>query len=113
MGGVVQGLGYALMEDIPVDPESGAPLTLNLDSFKIPNLVDVPPIEPVLIEHPDPVGPYGAKSSQANRRSYPWPRPSPTPFTTQPVCASAISQLQRKRFSAFFSNRRVKCESEN
>jgi xanthine dehydrogenase molybdenum-binding subunit len=62
MGGVVQGLGYALMEDIPVDSESGAPLTLNLDSFKIPNLVDIPPIEPVLIEHPDPVGPYGAKA---------------------------------------------------
>ena len=38
------------------------PLTLNLDSFKIPNLVDVPPIEPVLIEYPDPVGPYGAKA---------------------------------------------------
>ncbi|HZD42214.1 MAG TPA: molybdopterin cofactor-binding domain-containing protein, partial [Terriglobales bacterium] len=62
IGGVVQGLGYALMEDIPVDPESGVPLTLNLDSFKIPNLVDIPPIEPVLIEHPDPVGPYGAKA---------------------------------------------------
>jgi xanthine dehydrogenase molybdenum-binding subunit len=62
IGGVVQGLGYALMEDIPVDPESGAPLTLNLDSFKIPNLIDIPPIEPVLIENPDPVGPYGAKA---------------------------------------------------
>jgi xanthine dehydrogenase molybdenum-binding subunit len=62
IGGVVQGLGYALMEDIPMDPESGVPLTLNLDSFKIPNLVDVPPIEPILIEHPDPVGPYGAKA---------------------------------------------------
>jgi xanthine dehydrogenase molybdenum-binding subunit len=62
IGGVVQGLGYALMEEIPIDPESGAPLTLNLDSFKIPNLMDIPPIEPVLIEHPDPVGPYGAKA---------------------------------------------------
>ena len=50
------------MEDIPMDSESGVPLTLNLDSFKIPNLVDVPPIEPILIEHPDPVGPYGAKA---------------------------------------------------
>ncbi len=62
IGGVVQGFGYALMEDIPVDPESGAPLTLNLDSFKIPNLVDIPWIEPVLIDRPDPVGPYGAKA---------------------------------------------------
>jgi xanthine dehydrogenase molybdenum-binding subunit len=62
VGGVVQGLGYALMEEIPLDPESGAPLTLNLDSFKVPNLMDIPPIEPVLIERPDPVGPYGAKA---------------------------------------------------
>jgi xanthine dehydrogenase molybdenum-binding subunit len=62
VGGVVQGLGYALMEDIRLDCDSGAPLSLNLDSFKIPNLLDVPPIEPVLIEHPDPVGPYGAKA---------------------------------------------------
>jgi len=62
IGGVVQGLGYALMEDMPLDPDTGTPLTLNLDSFKIPNLLDIPPIEPVLIEHPDPVGPYGAKA---------------------------------------------------
>jgi xanthine dehydrogenase molybdenum-binding subunit len=62
IGGVVQGLGYALMEEIPLDPDTGAPLTLNLDTFKIPNFVDIPPIEPVLIEHPDPVGPYGAKA---------------------------------------------------
>ncbi|HWP58143.1 MAG TPA: xanthine dehydrogenase family protein molybdopterin-binding subunit [Candidatus Acidoferrales bacterium] len=62
VGGVVQGLGYALMEDIPLDPESGAPITLNLDTFKIPNLVDVPVIEPVFLNRPDPLGPYGAKA---------------------------------------------------
>ena len=62
IGGVVQGIGYALMEEIPMDPDSGAPLTLNLDSFKIPNLIDIPPIEALLIEEPDPIGPYGAKA---------------------------------------------------
>jgi xanthine dehydrogenase molybdenum-binding subunit len=62
VGGVVQGLGYALMEEIPLDPENGAPLALNLQDFKIPNVVDVPVIEPVLIERPDPLGPYGAKA---------------------------------------------------
>lgn len=62
IGGVVQGIGYALMEEIPMDPDTGAPLTLNLDSFKIPNLIDIPPIEAVLIEQPDPIGPYGAKA---------------------------------------------------
>jgi CO/xanthine dehydrogenase Mo-binding subunit len=50
------------MEEIPIDPESGAPQTLNLDSFKIPNFLDIPPIDAVLIEQPDPVGPYGAKA---------------------------------------------------
>ncbi len=62
IGGVVQGIGYALMEEIAMDPDTGAPLTLNLDSFKIPNLIDVPPIEAILIEEPDPVGPFGAKA---------------------------------------------------
>jgi len=62
VGGVVQGLGFALMEDIPLDPESGAPITMNLDTFKIPNLVDIPVIEPVVLNRPDPIGPYGAKA---------------------------------------------------
>lgn len=62
MGGVVQGLGYALMEEITLDQESGAPQVLNLDGFKIPNLVDVPLIEPILLNRPDPIGPYGAKA---------------------------------------------------
>ncbi len=62
VGGVVQGIGYALMEDIPMDPDTGMPLTLNLDSFKIPNLQDLPRIEAILIEEPDPLGPYGAKA---------------------------------------------------
>jgi xanthine dehydrogenase molybdenum-binding subunit len=62
VGGVVQGLGYALMEEIPVDPESGVPIVMNLDTFKIPNLIDVPVIEPVFLNRPDPIGPYGAKA---------------------------------------------------
>ncbi|MFQ5849989.1 MAG: xanthine dehydrogenase family protein molybdopterin-binding subunit [Candidatus Binatia bacterium] len=62
IGGVVQGLGYALMEEIPLDLESGAPLALNLQDFKIPTLADLPTIEPVLIERADPFGPYGAKA---------------------------------------------------
>lgn len=62
VGGVVQGIGYALMEDFPMDPDTGMPQTLNFDSFKIPNLIDTPPIETILIEEPDPCGPYGAKA---------------------------------------------------
>lgn len=62
VGGVVQGIGYALMEEFPMDPDTGMPLTLNFDSFKIPNLLDTPPIEVLLVEEADPIGPFGAKA---------------------------------------------------
>jgi CO/xanthine dehydrogenase Mo-binding subunit/aerobic-type carbon monoxide dehydrogenase small subunit (CoxS/CutS family) len=54
-GGVAQGLGLALMEEyVPGRTE-------NLHDYLIPTVGDVPPIETILIERPDPLGPYGAK----------------------------------------------------
>jgi len=35
--------------------------TDNLHDYLIPTIGDVPPIETILIERPDPLGPYGAK----------------------------------------------------
>jgi CO/xanthine dehydrogenase Mo-binding subunit len=54
-GGVAQGLGYALMEAyVPGRTE-------NLHDYLIPTIGDLPPIEVILIEDPEPTGPYGAK----------------------------------------------------
>lgn len=54
-GGIAQGIGLALMEEyIPGRTE-------NLHDYLIPTFGDVPPIESLLIEVPDPEGPYGAK----------------------------------------------------
>ncbi len=54
-GGVAQGLGLALMEEyIPGRTE-------NLHDYLIPTFGDVPPIECILIEDAEPLGPYGAK----------------------------------------------------
>ena len=54
-GGVAQGLGLALMEEyVPGRTET-------LQDYLIPTIGDVPPIETLLIEDPDPLGPYGAK----------------------------------------------------
>ncbi|MBM7066954.1 molybdopterin cofactor-binding domain-containing protein [Actibacterium sp. 188UL27-1] len=54
-GGVAQGLGMALMEEyIPGRTE-------NLHDYLIPTIGDVPPIETLIIEEPDPHGPFGAK----------------------------------------------------
>lgn len=54
-GGIAQGLGLALIEEyIPGRTE-------NLHDYLIPTTGDVPPIESILIEVPDPEGPFGAK----------------------------------------------------
>jgi aldehyde oxidoreductase len=54
-GGIAQGIGLALMEEyLPGRTE-------NLHDYLIPTTGDVPPIESLLVEVPDPEGPYGAK----------------------------------------------------
>ncbi|MER9082485.1 molybdopterin-dependent oxidoreductase [Mesorhizobium sp. M0895] len=54
-GGIAQGIGMALMEEyIPGRTE-------NLHDYLIPTIGDVPPMETILIEVPDPEGPFGAK----------------------------------------------------
>ncbi len=59
-GGVVQGAGYALMEEINL--VDGVIRHRNLDEYLIPTSCDVPAITPVIIENPDSAGPWGAKS---------------------------------------------------
>jgi CO/xanthine dehydrogenase Mo-binding subunit len=54
-GGIAQGIGMALMEEyVPGRTE-------NLHDYLIPTFGDVPPIESILVEVPDPEGPFGAK----------------------------------------------------
>ena len=54
-GGIAQGLGLALMEEyLPGRTD-------NLHDYLIPTIGDIPPIETLLIERPDPIGPFGAK----------------------------------------------------
>jgi CO/xanthine dehydrogenase Mo-binding subunit/xanthine dehydrogenase iron-sulfur cluster and FAD-binding subunit A len=54
-GGVAQGLGLALMEDyVPGRTD-------NLHDYLIPTIGDMPEIECILIEDPEPAGPFGAK----------------------------------------------------
>ena len=54
-GGIAQGLGLALME------EYIAGRTDNLHDYLIPTFGDMPVIEVMLIEAPEPLGPFGAK----------------------------------------------------
>lgn len=58
-GGVAQGLGQALSEEIVY--ESGRVLNANLTDYKMPTTLDMPRVETILVQHPSVVGPYGAK----------------------------------------------------
>ena len=58
-GGVAQGLGQALSEEIVY--EGGRVLNANLTDYKMPTAVDVPRVESILVQHPSLVGPFGAK----------------------------------------------------
>ncbi|HEY5528967.1 MAG TPA: molybdopterin cofactor-binding domain-containing protein [Thermoleophilia bacterium] len=60
-GGTAQGLGYALWEDPVTDAVTGEMLTDDFDTYKIASTLDMPQMETILFEEPDPTGPFGAK----------------------------------------------------
>jgi CO/xanthine dehydrogenase Mo-binding subunit len=59
-GGVAQGMGYALSENLIL--HNGKVVYQTLLDYKIPTMADMPSIDPLIIEEADPNGPYGAKS---------------------------------------------------
>jgi carbon-monoxide dehydrogenase large subunit len=59
-GGLIQGLGFALMEELKT--EDGRISTLSLGDFKLPTIRDIPPLTTVLLEDPVGPGPFHAKA---------------------------------------------------
>jgi xanthine dehydrogenase molybdenum-binding subunit len=60
-GGVTQGIGMALHEDLVYDRSSGQPLTAGYYGARIMTHLDAPEIEVIFIESDDGYGPFGAK----------------------------------------------------
>jgi CO/xanthine dehydrogenase Mo-binding subunit len=60
MGGVAQGIGWALHEAIEFD-DSGQLVTGTLMDYVLPRSNDIPPIETILVEVASQHGPFGAK----------------------------------------------------
>src|SRR5690606_9765911 len=62
IGGVTQGLGFALTEERVIDQRSGIVLNANLEEYKVPTVADIPAIEHAQVNLPDPeANPTGAK----------------------------------------------------
>jgi CO/xanthine dehydrogenase Mo-binding subunit len=58
-GGVVQGIGYGLMEELQI--EDGRITTLSFGDYKIPTVADIPPLSTVVLPPGEGVGPYHIK----------------------------------------------------
>ena len=62
MGGATAGIGMALMEEAVIDERFGKIINNNLADYHIPVHADVPSIETILVDKPDPIiNPIGAK----------------------------------------------------
>lgn len=62
IGGVTMGLGMALTEELIYDQSTGVALNPGFYGARVLTHLDVPNIDMVFVENPDPNGPYGAKN---------------------------------------------------
>ena len=61
LGGAAQGLGYAMSEGFCFDPRTGTALNQWFLDLRTPSILDLPNIEPVMVELGEPTHPFGAK----------------------------------------------------
>src|SRR6185312_2013946 len=63
-GGVVQGIGYGLIEYLPV--QDGRVEVANFGEYKIPTVKDIPALKTVILASAEGVGPYKVKGIGEN-----------------------------------------------
>ncbi|TPN35226.1 molybdopterin cofactor-binding domain-containing protein [Mesorhizobium sp. B1-1-6] len=61
-GGIQIGIGYALYEDVAIDPVTGRMRGDSFSRYTLANASEMPPMRVLLIEEGEPTGPFGAKA---------------------------------------------------
>ncbi|HEV8184731.1 MAG TPA: molybdopterin cofactor-binding domain-containing protein, partial [Chthoniobacterales bacterium] len=62
IGGVVMGIGMALLEETAYDPQTGLPVIRNLADYHVPTNADIPQIDVHFVGEPDfAFSPIGAR----------------------------------------------------
>jgi len=61
IGSVSMGVGYALTEEMSFSA-TGRMVNASLQEYKVPTSLDLPDIKALIVESPEPSGPFGAKS---------------------------------------------------
>jgi aerobic carbon-monoxide dehydrogenase large subunit len=90
VGGMVQGLGGALLEDINFDA-AGQPLTTTLADYMLPTACELPPVTIMHQHSPSPLNPFGVKGVGEGG-----------PIAPPAVIANAVSDALRE-FKAEFN----------
>ncbi len=87
LGGLVQGLGYALTEELVW--QDGQPINATMMDYKVPGSLDVPHgLHPIILETAEPSGPFGAKGVG-----------EPPIIGAAPAAANAAAHATGKRFT--------------
>lgn len=81
IGGVIFGIGHALLETNPIEA-TGRLASSNLGDYLVPVNADIPDLDVHWLNHPDTI--YTPKGPEGSANSAPWARqpPSATPCTT-------------------------------
>jgi xanthine dehydrogenase YagR molybdenum-binding subunit len=61
MGGILQGIGFALSEERVVDPTTGTVVNAGLEDYKVPTMADLPEVVCQFVGRPDPRLAVGVK----------------------------------------------------
>jgi CO/xanthine dehydrogenase Mo-binding subunit len=61
-GGIQIGIGYALLEDVAIDPATGRMRADSFARYTLANAPEMPPLRVLLVEEGEPTGPFGAKA---------------------------------------------------
>ena len=114
-GGIHMGLGQALSEELVV--EGGFPVTETLKSLHIVPPSGMPEVQVVLVEEPQPEGPYGAKgvgeacmvptaaAAAGALHAYDGIRRTRLPMKDSPAALAAVPHLVRARERPLGTNR--------
>lgn len=78
-GGIAMGVGYGIMEQVIRD--HGTIQNPGFHGYLVPTAMDIPEMETVIVEEPEPTGPYGAKGVG-----------EPALIPTAPAVCSAVSR---------------------
>lgn len=84
-GGMAMGAGYGMLEEVAMD--KGRIISLNFNNYRIPRSMDLPEMKAILISHPDPISPSGAKSIG-----------EPTNELMAPAIANAVYRATGRRY---------------